>query len=105
MSDEPAQTIADIHEHACDVLNDAWTLLHSNREAIDPLELARAYTSLAEAYVNLARDIRMVASAGKPDADAKPKWAAKAKAKAKADTEEAKKAEEARKRAVVGGPD
>jgi hypothetical protein len=82
MSDEPAQTIADIHEHACDVLNDAWTLLHSNREAIDPLELARAYTSLAEAYVNLARDIRMVASAGKPDADAKPKRTAEKRAEA-----------------------
>ena len=82
MSDEPAQTIAEIHECAHGALHDAWTLLHANREAIPPLELARAYTSLAEAYVNLARDIRMVASAGKPDADAKPKRAAKAKAKA-----------------------
>lgn len=79
MSDEPAQTIADIHEGAYFVLNNAWTLLRCNREAIDPLELARAYTSLAEAYVNLARDIRMVASAGKPDADAKPKRTAEVK--------------------------
>ncbi len=98
MSDEPTDFIARIHDGALAALNEASDLLHANREAIPPLELARAHTSLAEAYVNLARDIRMVASFGEhPDpadeAKAKrkpgvkefmPYWAAKAKAKADA---------------------
>jgi hypothetical protein len=74
MSDEPAQTIAEIHECAHGALHDAWTLLHANREAFDPLELARAYTAYitrAEDYVNRCRSccFFVVSFGNQPDAD------------------------------------